>query len=92
MINDQTHLCVYKCLHGRSSEKEKVLIVRQCLKVHLPIRYKNISHLVCFILLFTDHAKTCEILLHLLYNFVSVSRIGKRVFKRAFKALLLIRG
>ena len=29
-------------------------------------RDKNFSHLVCFILLFTDHAKTCEIILPLL--------------------------
>ena len=78
MINDQTHLCVYKCPHGRSSKKEKVLIVREGLKVHLPIRDKNISHLVCFILLFTDHAKTCEIFLHLLYNFVRVPGVAYR--------------
>ena len=51
-------------------------------EARLPIRDtrkrdKNCSHLVCFILLFTDHAKTCEIPLHLLtLQFLSRHRVS----------------
>ena len=43
-----------------------ILFTRFGVKARLPIRDKNFSHLVRFILLFTDHAKTCEVLIQLL--------------------------
>ena len=62
--------------------------LRSIVKLRLPIRgnatrgtRQKFSHLVCFILLFTDHAKS-YVYLH--YNFsrvIALPRIGKRAFK-----------
>ena len=58
---DRTFKITLKGPHSRSvTDKEGRLQAR------LPIRDKNFSQLVCFILLFIDHAKTCKILPNLL--------------------------
>ena len=63
---NRTHDLLHRqrCLH--LLRRPIVLIKFNRVKARLPMGDKNFSHLVCFILLFTDHAKTCEILLHLL--------------------------